>query len=63
MKKAKYSEYDSKGKLYVDCSECNLGGNGNDKDKCSAGWRVKKGRMGGCFCGTLIECLVMTDNK
>lgn len=63
MKKAKYSEYDSKGKLYVDCSECNRGGNGSDKDKCSAGCRIKKGHIGGCFCGTLIEGLVMTENS
>lgn len=57
MKKAKYSKIDSKGKLYVDCSECNRGGNGHDIDKCSCGWRIKKGRVGGCFIETLIPGL------
>ena len=28
MKKAKYSEYDTNGKLYVDCSECTRGEKG-----------------------------------
>jgi len=53
-KTAKYSEYDNGGRLYVDCSECDRGGNGADKDKCSCGCRVKKGHMGGCFTGSLI---------
>ena len=57
MKKAKYSKRDTRGALYVDCVECNRGGNGNDKDKCSAGWRTKKGNKGGCFLGELIEGL------
>lgn len=53
MKKI-YSTRDSRGRLYVDCSECTRGGNGDDKDKCSAGWTAKRGGTGGCFCGTLI---------
>ena len=53
METAKYSRTDTKGKLYVDCSECERGGNGSDKDKCSCGWQVKRGRQGGCFLGTL----------
>lgn len=58
MKKAKHSRRDSKGRLFVDCSECNRGGNGNDKDKCSCGWQVKRGGSHlGCYCGTLIEGL------
>lgn len=63
MKKAKYSFYDSKGKLYVDCSECNRGGKGADKDKCSYGWRVKRGKQGGCFAGTLIEGLTVKKRE
>jgi hypothetical protein len=55
MKFAKYSQYDSKGKLFIDCSECNRGGNGADKDKCSCGWKVKKGKKCGCFVGKLID--------
>ncbi len=58
-KKARYSEYDSKGKLYVDCSECKRGGNGNSEDKCSAGWRHKKGKMGGCFIGEVCDGLTI----
>jgi hypothetical protein len=50
-----YSELDSRGMLVVDCSECTRGGNGNDPDKCSAGWRHKKPNKGSCFSGTLIE--------
>lgn len=61
MKKAKYSERDTKGKLFVDCSECERGGNGNDKDKCSAGWRIKKGKNGGCFVGQLINGLYVEE--
>ena len=52
--KAKYSERDTRGMLFVDCSECDRGGNGSDKDKCSAGWKVKRGGNGGCFMGTLL---------
>ena len=51
--KAKYSKKDSRGMLFVDCSECKRGGNG-EKD-CSCGWRVKKGKNGGCFLGTLLD--------
>ena len=55
MTKAKYSELDSRGHLFVDCSECSRGGNGTDKDKCSCGWKIKKGHQGGCFSGSLIQ--------
>ena len=59
MKKARFSERDNKGKLYVDCSECNRGGNGKEKDLCSCGWKIKTGRRGGCFLGTLLPGLEM----
>lgn len=49
------SFYDNKGKLYVDCSECDRGGNGTDKDKCSSGWKIKKSDGRGCFLGDLME--------
>ncbi|MDA8428910.1 MAG: hypothetical protein M0T70_06600 [Geobacteraceae bacterium] len=55
--KAKYSERDSRGALFVDCSECERGGNGSDPDKCSSGWHHKKGRKGGCFMGALLKDL------
>lgn len=59
MKKAKYSKHDTRGYLFVDCSECNRGGNGSDPDKCSSGHRIKTGNRGGCFIGTLIDGLVV----
>jgi len=46
---------DKKGRLWVACSECDRGGNGNDPDKCSCGWRVKRFNGSGCYLGTLIE--------
>ena len=55
--KAKFSILDTRGKLFVDCSECDRGGNGSDADKCAAGWKYKKGKKGGCFMGTLLEGL------
>ncbi len=60
--KAKYSEYDNKGKLHVDCFECDRGANGKDEDKCSCGWRIKKGHQGGCFLGTLILGLEISES-
>jgi len=50
-----HSFYDKNNLLYVDCAECTRGGNGPDKDKCSAGWMIKKSNGLGCFCGSLIE--------
>ncbi|WP_321402646.1 hypothetical protein [Maridesulfovibrio sp.] len=53
--KAKYSEKDTRGFLFVDCSECTKGGNGNKS--CSSGWLKEKGNQGGCFCGALLDGL------
>ena len=60
-KPAKYSHRDTKGKLFVDCSECCRGGNGMDTNKCSCGWQVKRGKQGGCFCGELIPTLEVKE--
>ncbi len=49
-----HSFYDSKNLLYVDCAECERGGNGSDKDKCGAGWQIKRSKGLGCFAGTLM---------
>jgi len=57
VKKAKYSKKDTRGALFIDCSECTRGGNGNDRDKCSCGWKTKRGNKGGCFLGTLLPDL------
>lgn len=61
MKKAKHSEKDSRGHLNVDCSECTRGGNGQDKDKCSCGWQIKRGKQGSCFSGALLPGLFVKE--
>lgn len=55
--KAKHSKTDDKGHVYVDCSECDRGGNGQAKDKCACGWKVKRAKRGGCYLGTLRDGL------
>ena len=50
--KPKYSKKDSRGMLWIACSECNRGGNG-DKS-CSSGWTKKRGGKVGCFLGALL---------
>jgi hypothetical protein len=50
-----YSEIDSKGELWVACSECEKGGNGSDVEMCRRGWKVKEFNGSGCFAGTLIQ--------
>ncbi|MFZ5760974.1 MAG: hypothetical protein ACOY32_15265 [Thermodesulfobacteriota bacterium] len=62
MEQAIFSRVDDRGKLYVDCAECDRGGNGTAKDKCACGWRTKKGLHGGCFMGELLPGLTV-DNK
>lgn len=57
MKKALHSYKDTKGLLWVACSECERGGKGSAKDKCSAGWLVKKFNGLGCFGGDLLTTL------
>lgn len=52
-----HSYKDTKGLLWVACSECERGGKGSDKDKCSSGWKVKRFNGLGCFLGTLLKKL------
>lgn len=52
---AKASHCDTKGKIVVDCAECQRGGNGDAV--CSAGWKIKKLHKGCCFSGVLFEHL------
>lgn len=54
---AKHSKKDDKGRVCVDCSECERGGNGKAKDKCSCGWQIKRPKRGGCYLGELREGL------
>lgn len=55
MRKAKFSERDSRGMISVDCTECNRGKNGSNE--CAAGKKIKKGHQGSCFNGGLIDGL------
>lgn len=55
MSKKINSFRDKNDKLWVACSECTRGGNGNDPDKCSCGWKAKRFNGSGCFCGMLIK--------
>lgn len=55
MKKP-HSFRDIRGHLWVACSECNRGANGNDPDKCcSSGAKYKRFRKLGCYLGILID--------
>jgi hypothetical protein len=36
------------------CYQCNRGGNGNDKDLCSCGWKHTTDNSLGCYVGTSI---------
>lgn len=49
-----HSFTDKKGARWTACSECNRGGNRNDKDKCSCGWKCTEFNGSGCFIGTEI---------
>jgi hypothetical protein len=51
----KHSFTDTQGLRWVACSECERGGNGSDKDKCSAGGQIKRFNDCGCFAGTEIN--------
>lgn len=55
--KAKYSTRDSEGRLYVDCAECEKGGNGEGVVRCGSGARITKGFKGCCFSGILKKGL------
>jgi len=58
--KATHSYRDGKN-IFVDCSECERGGNGNDKDKCTCGWQIKRSKKLGCFSGELIKGLEIKE--
>ncbi len=54
-----HSFKDSRGYLFVDCSECTKGGNGDQS--CSSGWQQTKPKHGGCFMGKLLENLTLVE--
>jgi hypothetical protein len=49
-----HSFNDENGKRWTACCECNRGGNGNDKDKCSSGWNITEWNQLGCYLGSEI---------
>ena len=55
MSKKIATEFDTRGALSVDCSECERGGNG-DKS-CSSGWKTTKQFKGSCFSGTPLPAI------
>ena len=55
MSKQLNSYRDTRGALWVACSECERGGNGTDEDKCASGWNRKKYNGLGCFSGKILS--------
>lgn len=45
---------DKNGKRWTACCECNRGGNGNDNNGCSSGFKITKWDRMGCFSGVEI---------
>ncbi len=39
---------------FTKCCDCDRGGNGNAKDKCSCGWKTTTDNKLGCYLGTPI---------
>lgn len=56
---AKFSERDNRGKVVVDCIECKSGSKGDMS--CSSGAKVKKGHVGSCFSGELLDGLIVAE--
>ena len=48
---------------FIHCHECNRGGNGNDNDKCSCGWKVTRPSNLGCFLGAPIVGDIKPNKK
>jgi hypothetical protein len=56
-----HSFTDSRGMMFVDCSECVRGGNGDHS--CSAGARYRRPKKGGCFIGQIRPELLKGDEN
>ena len=48
---------------WISCDKCNRGGNGNDKDKCSCGWKYTEPTNLGCFLGSPITGEIKPKKK
>lgn len=51
------SGYDTNGKRFVFCHECERGGNGTDPEKCSCGWQVTAPSLAYCYLGEPIAAV------
>ena len=45
------------------CANCNRGGNGNDKNKCSCGWQTTELNGLGCYLGSEIVGEILPRKK
>jgi hypothetical protein len=52
--KAIRSFIDSKGRVFIDCAECDRGGNGTHRIACFHGKKIKRAGLGGCYRDGLI---------
>ena len=51
----RHSFEDECGRKWTACCECERGGNGTAKDRCSCGWKSKRWNGLGCFSGTEVK--------
>lgn len=61
-KMIKESFTNNKGITFIDCAECNKGGNGKG-DYCASGGLIKDLGIYRCCCGTLMPCYNSKDLK
>ena len=54
---------DINGGFWTACSECERGGNGSAKEKCTCGYQIKRFNGHGCFIGTLMEKYIKEEDK
>ncbi len=54
---------DINGGFWTACSECERGGNGSAKEKCTGGHRIKRFNGHGCCIGILMEKYTKEENK
>lgn len=54
IKKSREDAIDMTEKKWIACGDCNRGGNGNDKDKCSCGWQTTERNHLGRYSGSEI---------
>lgn len=47
-----YEDVNRPGHVWTACSECDRGGNGTAKEKCSCGWLIKEYDKLGCWAGS-----------